>query len=296
MKDLYQTITDQILLGLEKGVKPWHQPWAGNTLGRISRPLRHNGEPYKGINILLLWSQAQAKGYASPYWMTFKQALEYGACVRKGEKGTMVVYASTYSKTEEADDGTEEERKVPFLKAYTVFCADQIDGLPERFSPQPVPMVDSPERDLVADAFFDTIPADIRHGGGQAFYSVADDYIQLPPFETFEDAAAYNATKAHELAHWTRHGSRLNREFGRQRWGDEGYAMEELVAEMAAAFLAADLGYVAATLDSHVGYLASWIKVLKNDKRAIFSAASHAGKAADFLAGFSQTNQQEVAA
>jgi len=157
-------------------------------------------------------------------------------------------------------------------------------------------MVDSPERDLAADAFFDTIPADIRHGGGQAFYSVADDYIQLPPFETFEDAAAYNATKAHELAHWTRHGSRLNREFGRQRWGDEGYAMEELVAEMAAAFLAADLGYVAATLDSHVGYLASWIKVLKNDKRAIFSAASHAGKAADFLAGFSQTKRQEIAA
>ena len=138
--------------------------------------------------------------------------------------------------------------------------------------------------------------AAIRHGGSRAFYSVNDDYIQLPPFETFEDVTAYNATKAHELAHWTRHGSRLNREFGRRRWGDEGYAAEELVAEMTAAFLAADHGYVAATLDNHVGYLASWIKALKNDKRAIVSAASHACKAADFLAGFSEARQRDAAA
>ena len=296
MKDLYQTITDRILLALENGVKPWHQPWAGNDHGRTSRPLRHNGEPYNGINILLLWSQAQNMGYASPYWMTFKQALEYGACVRKGEKGSMVVYASTYSKTEEVEDGTEEERNVPFLKAYTVFSADQIDGLPERFTARSIPMVDSPERDLAADAFFDAIPANICHGGSRAFYSVNDDYIQLPPFETFEDAAAYNSVKAHELAHWTRHASRLNREFGRQRWGDEGYATEELVAEMTAAFIAADLGFVASTLDSHASYVASWIKVLKNDKRAIVTATSLAGKAADFLAGFSEARQRDAAA
>ena len=296
-KDLYQTITDKIITALEAGVRPWHMPWAaGNTEGRIVRPLRHNGEGYNGINILMLWGEAVEKGYSSPYWMTFKQATEFGGHVRKGERGTMVVYASTYSKTEETDDGAEEERNIPFLKSYTVFNAEQIEELPERFRVSPAAPLDSVERIQAAEAFFSTIPADVRHGGGRAFYSITEDFIRLPAFEVFESPEAYYATRAHETAHWTRHPSRLDRDFGRKRWGDEGYAMEELVAEMAAAFVGAGIGIAPMVLDEHTAYIASWLKVLKGDKRAIITAASHAGKAADFLAGFHQGQQETIAA
>ena len=147
------------------------------------------------------------------------------------------------------------------------------------------------QRIKVAKAFFADVPTDIRSGGNLAYYNIGQDFVQLPPFEAFRDAESFYATKAHELAHWTRHEKRLNRSFGRKRWGDEGYAAEELVAELASAFLCADLGLTPEVREDHASYIAQWLEVLKNDRRAIFTAASHAQKAADYLAAFSQMKE-----
>ena len=283
--DIYSRVTDQIVTELEKGVRPWIKPWsAEHAAGRITRPLRHNGEPYAGINILMLWAAATAQGFAAPIWMTYRQASELGAHVRKGEKGSPVVYANKLVRTETDEaTGDESERTIPYMKGYTVFNVEQIEDLPAHYYAKAEPRFDPPARIDHADAFFTALGADIRHGGNQAYYAVGQDYVQMPPFETFRDAESYYATLAHECTHWTRHPSRLERDFGRKRWGDEGYAMEELVAELGAAFLCADLELELAVRDDHAAYIASWLKVLKQDKRAIFTAAAHAQRAADFL-------------
>ena len=286
--DVYERITNQIVAELEKGVRPWLKPWnAEHAAGRITRPLRGNGIPYRGINVVMLWSEAMEKGYAAPIWMTFKQAIELKACVRKGERGSLVVYADKITRTEiDAATGEENEYAIPFMEGYTVFNVEQIDGLPEHFYGKPEPRTDAVPRIEQADSFFAATGATIRHGGNMAFYAAGSDHVQMPPFETFRDAESYYATLAHETTHWTKHTSRLNREFGRKRFGDEGYAMEELVAELGSAFLSADLDITPEVRDDHAYYVASWLKVLKNDKRAIFTAASHAQRAADFLHGF----------
>lgn len=234
--DLYARVTDAILADLERGVRPWARPWSAEQglAGAISRPLRHNFQPYSGINVLLLWAEACAKGYSAPIWMTFRQALELGGCVRNGEHA---------------------------------------------------PALDPPQRIDRAEAFFSGLKADIRHGGSQAYYMIGEDRVQMPPFESFIDPQSYYATLAHECTHWTRHPSRLDRDLGRKRWGDEGYAREELVAELGAAFLCADLGLALTPREDHAAYLRSWLEVLQGDKRYIFSASAHAQKAADYLVG-----------
>jgi antirestriction protein ArdC len=285
--DVYQKITDQIVSELEKGVRPWLKPWnAEHAAGRITRPLRGNGIPYRGINVLMLWSAAMEKGFAAPIWMTFKQALEFDAHVRKGEQGSLVVYADKIIRSEpDAATGEEAERAIPFMKGYVVFNSEQIDGLPERFYAKAEPRGEIVQRIERAEAFFAATGAVVRHGGNRAYYSISTDHVQMPPIEAFRDAESYYATRAHETTHWTRHKSRLDRDFGRKRHGDEGYAIEELVAELGSAFLSADLDLTPEVRDDHAAYIASWIKVLKDDKRAIFSAASHAQRAADFLHG-----------
>jgi len=245
----------------------------------------------------MLWSAAMAKGYAAPQWMTFKQALELNANVRKGEQGSLVVYASKITRTE-TDDGSGEEtaRDIPFMKGYTVFNVEQIEGLPAQFYPKLEPRSEGLQRIARAEAFFAATKAVIRHSGTQAYYSISSDHVQMPPFEIFRDAESYYATLAHDSTHWTRHEKRLNREFGRKRFGDEGYAMEELVAELGSAFLCADLELTPEVRDDHASCLASWLKVLKSDPRAIFTAASHAQRAADFLNGLQPGNVLEIAA
>jgi antirestriction protein ArdC len=283
-EDVYSRVTAKVIADLEKGVIPWAKPWdAGPSGGAIMRPLRHTGEPYAGINILMLWMAAEEQGFASPTWMTFRQALQYGGHVRKGERGTPVVYASTYVKEEEADDGDSVARTIPFLKTYTVFNVAQIEDLPPGFYGAPAPAESLIERIEHAESFFTATDADLRHGGDRAFYDPSADYIRMPPFETFRDAEGYYATLAHETTHWTRHPTRLDRSFDRKRWGDEGYAQEELVAELGAAYLCADLGISPVVREDHAAYIASWLTVLKDDKRAIFSAASHAQRALDYL-------------
>jgi len=282
--DVYTGITNRIIADLERGVRTWVKPWnAANTVGRISRPLRHNGMPYSGINILMLWADAVVKGFTAPIWMTFKQANELDAHVRKGEKGSLVVYANSITRTQEGDDGEEIEREIHYMKGYIVFNVEQIDGLAKHYYGKPEVQTTLVERIIHAERFFEAIKADIRYRGDRAFYSLDGDYIQLPVIEAFRDAESFYATLAHEACHWTRHPSRLDRSFGRKNWGDEGYAREELVAELASAFLCAELGITPEVREDHAAYIASWLTVLKNDKRAIFSAAAHAQKAADYL-------------
>lgn len=291
-QDIYEKVTNKIIDDLEKGELSWLKPWSGGNMdGRIIKPLRHNAQPYSGINILMLWGAAMEGGYLSPYWMTFKQAQEYGAHVRKGERGNLVVYANTITKTEEGENGQDEERKIPFMKGYTVFNVEQIEGLPEHYYAKPEAVIDPALRIDHAESFFASTGADIRHGGNSAHYSGGSDHVQMPAFEAFRSPESYYATLAHELTHWTKHKSRLDRDFGRKSWGDEGYAREELVAELGAAFLCADLALTPEAREDHAAYIQSWLKVLKEDKRAIFSAAAHAQRAADFLHGFQQQSQ-----
>jgi antirestriction protein ArdC len=204
--------------------------------------------------------------------------------VRKGETGELVVYANSITRTETDAKGEETEREIPFLKGYTVFNAEQCEGLPAQYSAKAeAPVLTPMQRLESADRFFAATGADIRHGGTRAYYAEGADFVQMPPFETFRDAESYAATLAHELTHWTKHDKRLARDMGRVKWGDEGYAREELVAELGSAFLCADLGITPETREDHAAYIASWLKVLKGDKRFIFSAASHAQRAADYL-------------
>lgn len=285
--DIYTRITETVLSHLENGVRPWQKPWhAEHAAGRITRPLRANGIPYRGINVLSLWMEAESKGYTAPIWITYKQAQELKAHVRKGERGSLVVFASKTTRTEiDSVTGNETERDIPFLKGYTVFNVEQVEGLPPQYYATAPRTLDPVQRITSADAFFAAIRATINHGGDRAYYNVSQDFIQMPPFEAFKDAESYYATLAHEATHWTKHEARLNRDFGRKRWGDEGYAMEELVAELGAAFLSSDLALAPAVRTDHADYIASWIKVLNDDQRAIFTASAHAQRAADFLNG-----------
>jgi antirestriction protein ArdC len=285
--DIYTRITNKIVADLEHGVRPWFKPWnVGHIAGRITRPQRHNGIPYKGINVIMLWSAAVAKGYSCPLWLTFKQALELGGAVRRGETGELVVYADRIKRTEIDAKGEELERKIPFLKGYTVFNAEQCEGLPVQYNAKSeTPALDTIQRLETADRFFAATGADIRHGGTRAYYAEGADFVQMPPFETFRDAESYAATLAHELTHWTKHDKRLARDMGRTKWGNEGYAREELVAELGSAFLCADIGITPETREDHAAYISSWLKVLKDDKRLVFSAATQAQRAADYLHG-----------
>ena len=285
--DVYTRVTSKIIEELERGTRPWFKPWnAEHAAGRITRPLRHNGQPYKGINILMLWASAEAQGFANPFWLTFNQARELGAFVKKGEHGSPVVYANTFKKKDTAEDGSEVEQEIPFLKEYTVFNAAQVEGLPAYFYEMAKAIESKPlARIEQAEQFFANTKADIQYGGNRAYYAIEADYVRMPPFETFRDAESHAATLAHELTHWTRHETRLNRDLGRKKWGDDGYAMEELVAELGSAFLCADLSITPEVREDHASYIDSWLKVLKADKRAVFSAASLASQAVDFLHG-----------
>lgn len=233
---LAEDITAQVIAALREGVRPWQQPWDSGAVapGEDGRPLRHTGEAYGGINVLLLWLISQERGYLSPIWMTYRQARAYRGQVRRGERGTTVVYADRFVKTvEDAESGEAAERLIPFLKTYAVFNSEQIDGLPERFRPsRDLGMTPAREAERVAavEAFFVSCGAVIRHHGDCPCYSPLADEIRLPAPGAFRSLQAYYATLAHELIHWTRHPSRLDRDFGRKAWGDAGYAMEELVA------------------------------------------------------------------
>lgn len=281
-RDLYQAVTDRIVAALEAGTRPWRKTWTAT--GNDGLQLRHNGAEYRGINQLLLSLTAMESGYSSPYWLTFKQALELGGNVRKGERSTEIVFYKKLTVTDrDAPEGTEREKQIPLLRSFRVFNADQCEGLPERFAPKPQPViVGGIERDEAAEKALRSSGAEIREGGNRAFFSPGHDFVQMPPFAAFETCGAFLATLAHELTHWTGHKSRLDR-LKLTPFGTPDYAREELVAEIGAAFICARLGIAGEHIDNHAAYLKSWLGVLKADKRAIFKAAAFAQTAADLV-------------
>lgn len=279
--DVYQEITDHIIAMIEAGTRPWSKSWNGSTAPSI--PLRSTGVPYRGINVLTLWVAAMTKGYASPHWLTFKQAIALGGCVRKGEKGSTVVYANKIV-VDDAKGDQAGKREVAFLKRYTVFNAEQIDGIEAKY-PTPAPIITATnpdERDAELDALFGCIPVTLRHHGSQPYYQPSGDHVVMPEFAVFHTGDAYYSTLAHELCHATGHGDRLARPtlLSTKR---EDYAREELVAELGAAFVSGAIGIKLHDREDHAAYLASWLQALRNDKRCIFTAASQAQAAADWL-------------
>ena len=293
-QDVYTRVTQKIIADLERGNLTWLQPWqAGHQAGPVSRPLRASGKSYRGVNVLMLWASAMEGGYSCPIWLTYKQASELGGQVRKGEKGTLVVYAATFTRTETGQNGEAQEVKIPFMKGYTVFNVGAGERPARAFLRHPAPPQPgygpAGRRGAVFHAATGAI---IRHGGDMALLQLSHDMVQMPEFQAFRDTESYYATLAHEMTHWTRHPSRLDRDFGGKRFGDAGYAMEELVAEIGAAFLCADLGITPETREDHAAYIASWLKALREDKRAIFTAASHAQCAADHLHAYQESHQE----
>lgn len=282
-RDLYQDVTDRIVAQLETGTVPWTRPWNARGSGL---PLRHNGVPYRGINVIMLWMSAAAGGYTNPTWLTYRQAVALGGQVRKGERGTVVCYTNQIIAKYEDDAGEEATRRIPFLKSYTVFNAEQVDGLPVGWG-LPNPAVDAVELDEGArvahvDDFWSRVPMKLTHGGERAYYMPSRDEVRMPDWSAFLSAPQYYSTLAHEAAHWTGHKDRLDRLKG-GIFGSQEYAAEELVAELGAAMMNGALGVSAQPRDDHASYIANWLRALKNDKRWIFRAATAAQAAANYL-------------
>lgn len=288
--DVHQHVTNTILKQLEAGTPPWRRPWIGGG-GQGSQPLRFNGEAYRGINTLLLWAEGLDKGFSSERWMTFRQAQELGGHVRKGEKSSTSIKYGTIDR--EKDDGT--EAKIPYLRAYRVFNADQIDGLPEEFYTRPEPVRDlGTKADPELDAFFESTGANIiSTAEPRAYYRPSTDTVHMPPISTFYEARRFYGVLAHEVCHWTGAASRLDR---LSKFGDRAaYAFEELVAEIGAAMLAVKLG-VEPDFEQSAAYVKSWIAALKDDNKMIFKAATEAQKAVDFIMEKSGKTEAEMAA
>jgi antirestriction protein ArdC len=286
-RDVYARVTDQIVTAIENGVGNWRMPWHTNGKYAFSPINVVSKKPYRGINTVCLWAAAQAKGYERGEWATYAQWQERGAQVRKGEKATTVVFwkfAHDSSESQEDGEHASGGSHLLFTRGYSVFNAAQVDG----YTPKADAMPDGPSRIEAADAFYTSIGADLRHGGNQAFYAPVSDHIQMPPFAAFREAVSYYSTLAHEHTHWTATAGRCNRELGK-RFGDNAYAAEELIAELGAAFTCAHLGLSTEPREDHAQYIQSWLRVLKADKRAIFTAASKAQQACDWLTARAET-------
>lgn len=285
MRNIQKEISDKIISAMESGELPWIKPWSGIGGGNMPRNAVSR-RAYSGANVALLWLASDEKGYSSNRWLTYKQAQEAGGNVRKGEKSTTIVYASTFEK--ENDKG--EKDVIPFLKAFPVFALEQCEGLDHMIEKPAI--VSNNQRDGDCEAFLASSGAIIRHGEGRAYYNHSQDFIMLPPFETFTSSNGYYATALHELVHWSGHEKRANRQFGK-RFGDQAYAAEELVAELGAAFMCAEFGFDAVT--QHAAYIQNWIKLLKDDSRAFVTAASKASAAVEYLRGLALTEEKIAA-
>jgi antirestriction protein ArdC len=282
--DVYRTITEKIIAALEEGAGPFVMPWH-NPGKRLSRPSNAaTGSVYRGVNIVALWVEAAFKGYASNLWASYRQWQKLGAQVRKGERGAVIVFYKEIEPEEESGNGDDASRPRLIAKASRVFNAEQVEGWQP---PKPEILSEFEIKDNV-EAFVQATKADIRHGGYVACYRPSGDYIQMPEPGFFISGPSRTATEAyysvlcHELVHLSGAPHRLNRQFG-ERFGDAAYAAEELVAELGAAFLCADLQITNGLRADHAAYLQQWIELLQNDRKAIFAAASKASQAADYL-------------
>ena len=295
--DVYTRVTDQIVRAIEAGVKNgWEMPWRSvDTAFRYPTNVE-TGKRYRGVNVLALWAESQLRGYPESTWGTFKQWSDCGHHVAKGQKAAIGVFWKPLDVDAAGDDGQEADAsqsdgahsagdadrvKRWIARAFPLFNAAQIEG----YEPPPEPPA-PPEHQRVSQAeiFFAALGADIRHGGNRPFYRPSTDHIQMPAFAAFIQPLDYYSTLAHECCHWSGAPSRLNRDLS-GRFGSESYAAEELIAELGAAFIAVDLGLSPDPRPENISYVDNWLKVLKADNRAIFTAASHAQRAADYLHG-----------
>ncbi len=284
-RDHYQEVTDRIVAALEAGTRPWQRPWNPDKAAGPAMPF--NGATrrrYRGINLLLLGMSVLAHGSGDPRWCTYRQAAGRGWQVRRGERGTTVFFYKQLqiedrSAPAEAEDRT---RRIPLLRAYTVFNGSQIDGIAPFIAPS---LDEAPwQRPDATDIILRNSGADIRIGGERAFYSPGTDHIQLPPEAAFASAEGWSATALHELDHWTGSKKRLNRDLT-GRFGSLEYAREELRAELASVYIGTTLG-LPTDIPNHASYLASWINVLKEDRKEIFRAAADAQRIADYCLAF----------
>src|SRR6266566_2484510 len=279
-RDLYSQVSARILAELERGAAPWVKPWSATPGQNVPQNAVTNW-PYSGCNVILLWL-ARNRGWVRPRFLTFKQALEAGGNVRKGEHGTKVYFVKQLQ-VKDGDADENETRLVPMLREYTVFNVDQCVGLPDSIrAGRPMRLRNPDTRDMLADEFLRSTGADIREGHGEAYYVPSQDFISMPAFAAFKGADHFYNVVFHELTHWTGHKSRLERDL-KNRFGSNAYAAEELVAELGAAFLSAEFGFDGDVRNA--GYISTWIDLLKTDKRAFFTACSKASKAAEYLRG-----------
>ena len=289
--DLFEQVTRKIIAAIEAGAgdftMPWHR-WGEN----LAMPLNEaSGRPYRGINTLLLWAAAERAAFSSGRWATYRQWTAAGAQVRKGEKATPIIFWKTVSNHELSPDESTDERKVGrrlIARVYSVFNADQVEGAKEaRLRPK----LTQSERISAAEEFICATGANIRHGGDRACYAPSSDEIWLPRFEQFRDGGAYYSTAAHECVHWTGAEHRLKRDLS-GRFGDDAYAMEEMVAELGAAFIAAHLGLTVEPRPDHAAYISSWLRVLRGDPRAILAACAKAQEAVDYIIAMNQPESE----
>jgi antirestriction protein ArdC len=291
-RDLYTEVSARIVAELKAGAAPWVKPWSA-TPGANTPCNAVSNRPYSGCNVVLLW-MAQAAGYRTPRFLTFKQSLELGGNVRKGEHGTKVYFVKQLQVRDQGTDDDPSTRLVPMMREYTVFNVDQCENLPDNINiGKPIRVRNPDTRDELGDAFLRATGAEIREGHGEAFYVPSRDLISMPAFSGFKGADHFYNVAFHELTHWTAHSSRMDRDL-KNRFGSRHYAAEELIAELGAAFLCAEFGFDGDIRNA--GYIANWIELLKADKRAFFTACSQASKAADYLRGLALAEPSERAA
>ncbi len=292
--DLYARVTDEIIRAIEAGVEKYQMPWhRGSGIGMPRNAA--SGRVYRGVNILALWASSQMCEYTQPYWATFLQWKSLGAKIRFGEKASVVVF---YKRMDSEDDGEENEKETRFiLKSSFVFNAEQVDGW---FSPESSSYEDRTERLQLVEGFIDALGADIRYGGSVAGYNKTLDRIHMPERCRFVGTETSTATESfysvilHELVHWTGHPARLDRDLS-GKFGTSAYAFEELVAELGAAFLCADLGVAITPRNDHAAYVSDWLQVLRQQKSAIFTAASLSSAACRFMSEFAASKREQAA-
>ena len=277
---IYETITNQIIEAIERGTNSYSMPWHRSGANAASPVNAVTSRPYRGVNVLALWIAAEARGYSSGRWATYQQWQDRGCQVRKDEKSTSVAFWKDL-KGSDTEDGDDEQRARFVARGYNVFNADQVDG----FEALAIPVLPESERIDAAEMFFARVPAKITHGAEVPCFVPSFDEVRMVPFSRFKSASAYYGVLAHELTHWSGAEERLNRDLS-VRFGSEAYAMEELIAELGAAFIGGRLALPSEPRTDHAPYIASWLKALTNDSRAIFAAASKAQAAADYLASF----------
>jgi antirestriction protein ArdC len=281
-KDIFQRVTDQIIKTIEDGAGSYRMPWRTSG-GFPHSPINAvSKKSYRGVNVLILWATAEERGYKSGLWATYKQWLELGAQVRKGEKSANVVFWKFFDSSEEKENGAEPGetslRRIPMARDYWVFNSEQVDN----FTQVAAPATSRAERIDRAEGFFRDLGVSVQPGANQAFYRRDTDTVHMPAFEAFKEALFYYSVLCHETTHWTAAAHRLNRDLS-GRFGSEAYAMEELVAELGAAFLCSELSLPTDPRTDHAPYIASWLKALRNDKRAVFTAAAKAQEAVDWM-------------